>query len=182
MAKRSCFINGGMSRAMVLTKAEFICNDSRAPNQLSLAQERPSGYRLTVSGRLHCSPQDRNRVSSYCQLRRANRDPLPNPNQGILLRVIFPDGKQILFTGLEARAEAVIRSFVQDVNTGQVHPLTEEGTTALRISPDGKRVITLQPDENFYIQVWMAENQRKFRDLNVMMNLFSGAMVLGRYS
>ena len=64
----------------------------------------------------------------------------------------FPDGKQILFTGLEARDEAVIRSFVQDVNTGQVHPLTEEGTTALRVSQDGKRMITLQPDRTFYIQ------------------------------
>ena len=64
----------------------------------------------------------------------------------------FPDGKQILFTGLEARDEAVIRSFVQDINTGQVHPLTEEGTTALRVSPDGKRVITLQPDGIFYLQ------------------------------
>lgn len=64
----------------------------------------------------------------------------------------FPDGRQILFTGLEARDEAVIRSFVQDVNTGQVHQLTEEGTTALRVSPDGKRVITLQPDRTFYIQ------------------------------
>lgn len=73
-------------------------------------------------------------------------------NQGIPLRVVFPDGRQILFTGLEARDEAVIRSFVQDVNTGQVHQLTEEGTTALRVSPDGKRVITLQPDRTFYIQ------------------------------
>ena len=64
----------------------------------------------------------------------------------------FPDGTQILFTGLEARDEAVIRSFVQDVDTGQVHPFTEEGTTALRVSPDGKRVITLQPDGTYYIQ------------------------------
>jgi hypothetical protein len=38
------------------------------------------------------------------------------------------------------------------VNTGEVHPLTEEGTTALRVSQDGKRVITLQPDQIFYIQ------------------------------
>jgi len=81
--------------------------------------------------------------------------PKPLLNNGIkeyYYASFFPDGKQILFTGLEARAEAVIRSFVQDVNTGQVHPLTEEGTTALRVSPDSKRVITLQPDKTFYIQ------------------------------
>ncbi|HEX6730796.1 MAG TPA: protein kinase [Pyrinomonadaceae bacterium] len=78
--------------------------------------------------------------------------PLSNPGIKEYYRAsFFPDGKQILFTGLE-RDAAVIRSFVQDVNTGQVRPLTEEGTTALRISPDGKRVITLQPDRTFYIQ------------------------------
>ena len=64
----------------------------------------------------------------------------------------FPDGKQILFTGVEARENAEIRSFVQDINTGQFHPLTQEGTIALRVSPDGKRVIILQPDRTFYIQ------------------------------
>jgi Tol biopolymer transport system component len=53
---------------------------------------------------------------------------------------------------METRDDAVIRSFVQDINTGQVHPLTEEGTTALRVSPDGRRLITFQPDETFYIQ------------------------------
>jgi len=81
--------------------------------------------------------------------------PKPLSNPGIKeyhYASFFPDGKQILFTGLEARDEAVIRSFVQDVNTGQFRPLTEEGTTALRVSPDGKRVITLQPDHTFYIQ------------------------------
>jgi Tol biopolymer transport system component len=77
------------------------------------------------------------------------------PNRGIKeyhYASFFPDGQRILFTGLEARDEAVIRSFVQNVNTGEVHPLTEEGTTALRVSQDGKRVITLQPDQIFYIQ------------------------------
>jgi len=63
----------------------------------------------------------------------------------------FPDGKQILFTGVEARENAEIRSFIQDVNTGQVYPLTEEGTIALRVSPDGERVIILQ-DNSYYIQ------------------------------
>jgi eukaryotic-like serine/threonine-protein kinase len=63
----------------------------------------------------------------------------------------FPDGKQILFTGVEARENAEIRSFIQDVNTGHFYPLTEEGTIALRVSPDGKRVIILQ-DNSYYIQ------------------------------
>ena len=41
---------------------------------------------------------------------------------------------------------------MQDVNTGEFRPLTEEVTVALRVSPDGQRVITLQPDQTFYIQ------------------------------
>ena len=82
-------------------------------------------------------------------------EPKTLPNRGIKeyhYASFFPDGRQILFTGLEAREEAAIRSYVQDVNTGEVHPLTEEGTVALRVSPDGKRVITLQPDKTYYIQ------------------------------
>jgi Tol biopolymer transport system component len=81
--------------------------------------------------------------------------PKPLSNPGIkeyYFASFFPDGKQILLTGVEARDGASIRSFVQDVDTGQLRPFTEEGTTALRISPDGQRVITLQPDKTFYIQ------------------------------
>ncbi len=77
------------------------------------------------------------------------------PNHGIKeyhYASFFPDGRQILFTGVEGREDAAIRSYVQDVNTGEVHPLTEELTVALRVSPDGKRVITLQPDKTYYIQ------------------------------
>jgi len=77
------------------------------------------------------------------------------PNRGIKeyhYASFFPDGRQILFTGVEARKDAAIRSFVQDVNTGEVHPLTEEWTTARRVSPDGKSIITLQPDRTYYIQ------------------------------
>jgi eukaryotic-like serine/threonine-protein kinase len=77
------------------------------------------------------------------------------PNHGIKeyhYASFFPDGRQILFTGVEAREDAAIRSYAQDVNTGEVHPLTEDLTVALRVSPDGKRVITLQPDKTYYIQ------------------------------
>ena len=77
------------------------------------------------------------------------------PNRGMKeyhYASFFPDGRQILFTGVEARADAGIRSYIQDINTGDVRPLTEEMTVALRVSPDGKSVITLQPDRTYYIQ------------------------------
>ena len=77
------------------------------------------------------------------------------PNRGMKeyhYASFFPDGRQILFTGVEARKDAAIRSFVQDVKTGEVHALTEEWTTARRVSPDGKNVITLHPDQTYYVQ------------------------------
>jgi dipeptidyl aminopeptidase/acylaminoacyl peptidase len=64
----------------------------------------------------------------------------------------FPDGRRILFTGVDAREDAAIRSYVQDIHTGEVRPLTEELTVALRVSPNGKSVIALQPDRTYYIQ------------------------------
>lgn len=87
----------------------------------------------------------------------AGGQPKPLSNPGIkeyYFASFFPDGKQILFTGEEARARdgVSIRSFVQDIKTGEFHPFTEEGTIALRISPDGQRVITRQPDLVYYIQ------------------------------
>jgi Tol biopolymer transport system component len=77
------------------------------------------------------------------------------PNRGIKeysYASFFPDGRQVLFTGIEAREGADIRSFVQDVDTGEVRPLTEESTFALLVSPDGKNVVTSQPDQTYYIQ------------------------------
>ncbi len=56
----------------------------------------------------------------------------------------FPDGKQILFTGLEAGHE--LRSYVQDISSGQPQPITEEGIIALLVSPDGKRIVARAPD------------------------------------
>src|SRR6185503_1593967 len=69
--KRSSFINGGMRAAMVLR--EFIYNDLRVGDQLSLGQERLSPYRLTVSGRWHCSQQNLNHNLLCYQRRWANR-------------------------------------------------------------------------------------------------------------
>ena len=57
----------------------------------------------------------------------------------------FPDGAQILFTGVE-RGHS-IRSYVQDILGGQAHPITEEGIIALLVCPDGKRLIALGPDK-----------------------------------
>ena len=82
-------------------------------------------------------------------------EPKTLPNSGIKefhYGSFFPDGRHILFTGVEAHKDALIRSYVQDINTGDVHPLAEEMTVALSVSPDGKGVITLQPDQNYYIQ------------------------------
>jgi serine/threonine protein kinase/Tol biopolymer transport system component len=78
--------------------------------------------------------------------------PRPLPNPGIKeyhYASWFPDGRRILFTAIEA---AFIRSYVQDTETGEVHPITEEGTVALRVSPNGKNVITLPPDQIYYVQ------------------------------
>lgn len=85
----------------------------------------------------------------------SGNEPRTLPNRGMKeyhYATFFPDGRQILFTGVEAHKDALIRSYVQDINTGDVHPITEELTVALSVSPDGKNVITLQPDQNYYIQ------------------------------
>jgi Tol biopolymer transport system component len=56
----------------------------------------------------------------------------------------FPDGQQILFTGL-VQGHA-LRSYVQDISGGQPRPITEEGIIALLVSPDGKRLVAWAPD------------------------------------
>jgi eukaryotic-like serine/threonine-protein kinase len=57
----------------------------------------------------------------------------------------FPDGQQILFTGLPCQGCGP-RSYVQDVSTGQMHPITGEDVIALMVSPDGKQLLTWAPD------------------------------------
>jgi eukaryotic-like serine/threonine-protein kinase len=51
----------------------------------------------------------------------------------------FPDGRRILFTGIEQGHD--LRSYVQDVSTGQIQPITQEGVVALMVSLDGKRLL-----------------------------------------
>jgi Tol biopolymer transport system component len=58
----------------------------------------------------------------------------------------FPDGQQILFTGLVEVGHG-LRSYVQDISGGQPQPITEEGTIALLVSPDGKHLVAWAPDK-----------------------------------
>ena len=82
-----------------------------------------------------------------------NSKELPNPGfKEYHYGSWFPDGRRILFTAVEAREDAFLRSYVQDIATGVVEPLTEEGTTALRVSPDGKSVFALDPYGIYQIQ------------------------------
>jgi serine/threonine protein kinase/Tol biopolymer transport system component len=57
----------------------------------------------------------------------------------------FPDGQQILFTGMVTGH--ALRSYVQDISGGQPRPISEEGIIALLVSPDGKRLISWAPDK-----------------------------------
>jgi serine/threonine protein kinase/Tol biopolymer transport system component len=56
----------------------------------------------------------------------------------------FPDGQRILLTGIEQGGDQ--RSYIQDVTSGQIQPITEEGIIALMVSPDGERLLSLVPD------------------------------------
>jgi serine/threonine protein kinase len=58
----------------------------------------------------------------------------------------FPDGQQILFTGLVELGHG-LRSYVQDISGGQPQPITEEGIIALLVSPDRKRLVVWAPDK-----------------------------------
>jgi len=55
----------------------------------------------------------------------------------------FPDNKQILFTGNETGHE--IRTWIYDLASNKTTPVTPEGTRGMRVSPDGKWFITVDP-------------------------------------
>ena len=57
----------------------------------------------------------------------------------------FPDGEQILFTGLEPGH--ALRSYLQKTSSGEMRPITEEGIIAILVSPDGKTLIGWAPDK-----------------------------------
>jgi Tol biopolymer transport system component len=55
----------------------------------------------------------------------------------------FPDNKRILFTGNETGHGT--RSWIYDLETNKTTPVTPEGTRGVRISPDGRSFITVDP-------------------------------------
>ena len=55
----------------------------------------------------------------------------------------FPDNKRILFTGNETGHET--RTWVYDLETNKTTPVTPEGTRGIRVSPDGRWFITVDP-------------------------------------
>jgi len=57
----------------------------------------------------------------------------------------FPDGLNILLTGLEAGHP--LRSYVQNISSGELRAVTQEGVIAILVSPDGKRLVGWSRDE-----------------------------------
>jgi hypothetical protein len=73
-------------------------------------------------------------------------DPRPLPGHGIRSfsgARWFPDGSRVLANGREEGRD--IRSYVIDVNGGLPRPITDEGTWALCVSPDGSLVAAVGP-------------------------------------
>src|SRR5205807_1623545 len=57
----------------------------------------------------------------------------------------FPDGKRILIIGNEPNHN--LRAYVQNIDTGEIHPLTPEGLAGTILSPDGKSIIASKRGE-----------------------------------
>jgi eukaryotic-like serine/threonine-protein kinase len=55
----------------------------------------------------------------------------------------FPDNKRILFTGNETGQKT--RTWIYDLESNKTVPVTPEGTRGMRVSPDGKWFITVDP-------------------------------------
>jgi len=55
----------------------------------------------------------------------------------------FPDNRQILFTGNETGHP--MRTWIYDLQTNKATPVTPEGTRGMRVSPDGKWFISVDP-------------------------------------
>jgi eukaryotic-like serine/threonine-protein kinase len=61
----------------------------------------------------------------------------------------FPDGKRILFAGNEQGHG--VRLYVQDLAGGKPQPITPEGVRSGSLSPDGKLVAAIGPDQRGYL-------------------------------
>jgi len=55
----------------------------------------------------------------------------------------FPDGKQVLFTGNQSGRP--VRSWALQVDGKEPKPLTPEGTQAMRVSPEGRSFVVVDP-------------------------------------
>jgi serine/threonine protein kinase len=60
----------------------------------------------------------------------------------------FPDGRRLLLVA--ARADSIPRSFVQDVETGGLEQVADDGTMAMLVSPDGRQVLARDPLGSYY--------------------------------
>ena len=69
----------------------------------------------------------------------------------------FPDNKRILFTGNETGRQ--MRTWIYDPETNKTTPVTPEGTRGMRVSPDGKWFITVDPHKLLMTPVGGAESK-----------------------
>ena len=61
----------------------------------------------------------------------------------------FPDASHILFVG--SKPEHPVQAWVQDLNGGAPQPITPEGITGTRLSPDGRFLCTVDEDGTIWI-------------------------------
>jgi len=69
----------------------------------------------------------------------------------------FPDNKRILFTGNETGHP--IRTWIYDPDSNKPAPVTPEGTRGMRVSPDGKWFITVDPHKLLMTSVTGGDSQ-----------------------
>ncbi len=84
-------------------------------------------------------------------------EPQPLPSHGILSyrgSAWFPDGKRILITGIAGPAddEGEVRSYIQNIDGSAPKPLTDKGTWAVLISPDGEWTAAIDKDQR--VTLW----------------------------
>ena len=77
--------------------------------------------------------------------------PLPEPGIAVQTAIFFPDGRRILICGSEAGRG--LRLYVQDLSGGKPRAITPEGVNlnSDSISPDGKFVAAVGPDQRVAI-------------------------------
>jgi len=61
----------------------------------------------------------------------------------------FPDGRRIVFVG--SKPGHAVQSWIQDLNGGTAQPITPEGTSGTRISPDGKLLSAIDEEGTIWL-------------------------------